>query len=156
QAGAGPNGAQAYEFHFEGAGFSDFFENLFGRGSRYGGGLDEFMQSAGAGPGARTQPGIRGQDVEGEILVSLHEAMHGSVREIGLQRVDPRTGKIETNTFKVRIPPGVQDGKLIRVPGKGGEGSEGAPSGDLFLRVRFAAHPDFRAVGADLYHDLDL
>src|SRR5213594_2595097 len=51
QTGAGAKGARAYEFHFEGAGFSDFSENLFGRGSRYGGGLDEFMQSAAVGAG---------------------------------------------------------------------------------------------------------
>jgi curved DNA-binding protein len=56
----------------------------------------------------------------------------------------------------VRIPPGVQDGRTIRVPGHGGEGIGGEPSGDLYLRVHFAAHPDFRVSGADLYYDLDL
>ena len=59
-------------------------------------------------------------------------------------------------TFKVRIPAGVQEGQTIRVPGKGGEGSGGASAGDLYLRVRLAAHPDFRPRGADLYHDLHL
>jgi len=42
------------------------------------------------------------------------------------------------------------------VAGKGGEGTGGAASGDLYLRVRLAAHPDFRPRGADLYHDLHL
>jgi curved DNA-binding protein len=150
-----PDGG-AYEFRFEGAGFSDFFENLFGSGGRFGrGGADDFIHAAGSGANGRTGP-LKGHDIEGEIMVTLNEAMHGATREIGLQRVDPRTGKAETQTFKVRIPPGVQDGKLIRVPGKGGEGLNGGPAGDLFLRVRFAAHPDFRADGADLHHELDL
>ncbi|MGA9579567.1 MAG: hypothetical protein WBV90_18295, partial [Terrimicrobiaceae bacterium] len=33
-----PDGSQEYEFHFGGStGFSDFFEQFFGRGGRYGG-----------------------------------------------------------------------------------------------------------------------
>jgi curved DNA-binding protein len=39
---------------------------------------------------------------------------------------------------------------------KVGEGTGGAPAGDLLLRVRLAAHPEFRAHGIDLYHDLEI
>jgi curved DNA-binding protein len=56
----------------------------------------------------------------------------------------------------VRIPPGVHDGQSIRVRGKGGEGIGGGEAGDLYLRVRLAAHPDFRVRGSDLYYDLEL
>ena len=56
----------------------------------------------------------------------------------------------------MRIPAGVQEEQTIRVPGKGGEGASGGASGDLYLRVRFAAHPDFRVRNANLYYDLDL
>jgi curved DNA-binding protein len=65
-------------------------------------------------------------------------------------------GRVEPQTFKVRIPVGVQEGQTIRVPGKGGEGANGGASGDLFLHVLFAAHPDFRARGPDLYYELNL
>ena len=100
--------------------------------------------------------GRRGADVEGEILVTLAEVMHGTMRAISLQTFDPRTGKAETHSFQVRIPSGAMEGRRIRVPGKGEPGVGGAPAGDLYLRVRYAAHPDFRARGADLYHDVDL
>ncbi len=40
--------------------------------------------------------------------------------------------------------------------GKGQEGIGGGESGNLYLRVKFAQHPDFRVRGADLYYDLDL
>jgi curved DNA-binding protein len=50
----------------------------------------------------------------------------------------------------------VYDGRIIRVPGKGGEGASGGPPGDLYLRVQLAAHPDFRVRGSHLYYDLDL
>jgi curved DNA-binding protein len=45
---------------------------------------------------------------------------------------------------------------MIRVPGKGEAGYNGGAPGDLYLRVRFAQHPDFRVRGSDLYYDLDL
>ena len=149
-----PAGAEGFEFHFGGTGFSDFFEQFFGRGSRFGSpfGANGF----GAEEFSRTRGAARGNDIEGDILVTLDEAASGSVRTISLQRVDPRTGKAETHTVKVRIPPGVQEGQTIRVPGHGEPASGGGAPGDLYLRVRLAAHPDFRVRGADLYYDLEL
>jgi curved DNA-binding protein len=145
---AGENFGQ--EFHFEGTGFSDFFEELFGRGKSGGfGGMPSGRRAAAAGP-------RHGQDIEGAMLVTLEEAMHGSIRSISLQSVDPMTGEAKTESFKVRIPKGALEGQIIRVPGKGEAGSGGGEAGNLFLRVRLASHPDFRALGADLYHDLPL
>lgn len=150
--GAGPaHGGQEPEFHFTGTGFSDFFEQFFGAGRRYG---FEFG-SRGFDAESRAEE-RRGADVEGEILVTLAEVMHGTMRGISLRTVDPRTGRAETHSFQVRIPSGAMEGRRIRVPGKGEPGVGGAPAGDLYLRVRHAAHPDFRVRGADLYHDVDL
>jgi curved DNA-binding protein len=147
------------EFHFGGTGFSDFFEQFFGRRQPSSDFENLFRRSARTG-GARgtggTEFAARGEDIEGDILVTLHEAMHGSMRSLTLQRTDPRTGKQESETFTVRIPPGAQEGRRIRVPGKGGPGVGGGPAGDLFLRVRLGAHPDFEVRGADLYHELEL
>lgn len=146
--GSGPGGAE--EFHFEGTGFSDFFEQFFGQG------YQGFSQPGGASR-ARASGGMRhGQDVEGAILVTLEEVMQGSIRSISLQTADPATGEVRTESFKVRIPKGALEGQIIRVPGKGGAGLNGGEPGHLFLRVRLASHPDFRALGADLYHDLPL
>jgi curved DNA-binding protein len=146
-----PGGGAGREFHFTGTGFSDFFEQFFGGGTRFG------FESGGPGfdPETRVE-GRRGADIEGEILVTLAEAMHGTLRAISLRTVDPRTERVETHSFQVRIPAGAVEGRRIRVPGKGEPGVGGAPAGDLYLRVRHAAHPDFRARGADLYHDLEL
>ena len=154
--GARPAGTPGgEEFHFGGTGFSDFFEQFFGGGSRFGFGFGETGPN-GADPFRQARGPLRGNDIEGDILVTLDEAMHGSVRSISLERTNPRTGQTETHNIKVRIPAGVQEGQTIRVPGKGGEGANGGPSGDLYLRVRFAAHPDFSVRGANLYYDLEL
>jgi curved DNA-binding protein len=157
QRGWRPAGGGDKEFHFGGTGFSDFFEQFFGRGRRTGD-FDDLSRRARRGRGEADEPEYaeRGAEIEGDILVTLHEAMHGSMRPISLQRIDPRTGEAETETFTVRIPPGAQEGRRIRVPGKGGQGVGGGPSGDLYLRVRLAADPDFQVRGPDLYHDLEL
>ena len=143
--GAAPG--QEHEVNFGGTGFSDFFEQFFSGGSRYG------FPESGPPPGPRER---RGNDIEGDILVTLEEIMQGDVRPISLQITNPRTGKAESRSFQVRIPAGVTDGKRIRVPGQGEPGSGGGPAGDLYLRVRHAAHPDFHTEGSDLYYDLDL
>jgi curved DNA-binding protein len=142
--------AGTHEFNFGGTGFSDFFEQFFGGGGHHG-----FTEEADFGhrPGTR---GHRGNDIEGDILVSLEEAMHGSVRAVSLKMANAKTGKPETQTFQVRIPPGVTSGRRIRVPGKGEPGAGGAEAGDLFLRVRHAAHPDFTTEGADVFHELEI
>jgi len=151
--GAGNGGfTGGQDFHFEGTGFSDFFEQFFGGGRGFGG-----FSSEGMGGGARRAAGPRhGRDIEGAISVTLEEALRGAIREISLQSVDPATGQTKTESFKVRIPKGALEGQVIRVPGKGGAGSGGGEAGHLFLRVRLARHPDFRVQGADLYHDLPL
>ena len=149
-----PGREGAHEFHFHGTGFSDFFEQFFSGASRpdFGGGRGfDFGGEASAAQGPR-----RGHDIEGDILVTLAEAMHGTTRPISLQSVDPKTGATETRSFTVRIPPGAAEGRRIRVPGKGEPGAAGGETGDLFLRVRYAAHPDFRARESDLYYDLEL
>lgn len=152
--GAPPPGAggfggagEAREFNFGGTGFSDFFERYFGGASRYG-----FPEGTYRGDPRHA----RGSDIEGDILVTLEEAMHGALREISLQMADPRTGKVETHSFQVRIPPGVIDGKRIRVPGQGEPGHNGGDPGDLYLRVRHAAHPDFTTDGSDVFYELPL
>ena len=149
QAGRQARGA-AQDFNFGGTGFSDFFEQFFGGASRHG--FDEDTYA-----GARVAPRTRkGADIEGDILVSLEEAMNGSVRPVSLQTSDPRTGKSETHSFQVRIPAGITNGKRIRVPGQGNPGSGGGGAGDLYLRVRHAAHPDFHTEGPDVFHELEV
>jgi curved DNA-binding protein len=146
QRGPMPGGA---EFEFDGTGFSDFFERYFsGGGAR---------RAAGYGGGFTGRGGaMHGQDIEGDLMVTLEEAFTGSMRTIALRKSDPRTGQVITDEVQVRIPAGIGEGQRLRVPGHGGQGSGGAEDGDLYLRVRFAAHPDFRVRGHDIHCDLSL
>jgi len=150
--GFGGESEPGSEYHFEGTGFSDFFEQFFGSRGRPSGG---FGRAAESGMGGR--PVARhGQDIEGDLLVTLSEVVQGSTRTIKLQRTDPRTGQTTSQTLQVKTPPGVREGQLIRLTGQGQEGTGGGNSGNLYLRVKFAQHPDFRVRDADLYYDLEL
>ncbi|HEY2614968.1 MAG TPA: J domain-containing protein [Chthoniobacterales bacterium] len=140
----GGNGG-GVEFEFGGTGFSDFFEAFFG-GSRGGSGF-------GRGDFGRRQTGpVRGSDVEADIMVTLEEVLHGSKRTVSLRR----GGLNKVETYQVRIPRGVHEGQRIRLAGQGEAGPSGGKSGDLFLRVRLARHPDFNVEGSNLVHELKI
>ncbi len=55
------------------------------------------------------------------------------------------------HTLKVRIPPGVDDGLMVRLPGQGEANADGGPSGDLLIRPHLRRHPTFERHGDDLY-----
>lgn len=153
-------GGEAYEFQFEGTGFSDFFEQFFGgRASRSRGASPFDHHGAADGtdePAEQAAAALRGQDIQGDILITLDEVLKGALRAISVRRTNARTGQEETHTCPVRIPAGVQAGQSIRVPGKGGEGLGGGRAGDIYLRVRYAQHPDWHARGTDLVGHLEL
>jgi molecular chaperone DnaJ len=56
----------------------------------------------------------------------------------------------KTRKLTVRIPAGVDDGQRIRLAGQGEPGRNGAPSGDLFVRVHVNPHPLFGRNGNNL------
>lgn len=139
--GGGEDGG--VEFEFGGTGFSDFFEAFFGGGRG---------RSAFGGFGQRDAMAERGHDVEADIMVTLEEALRGSTRQVSLRR----GGSKKTETYQVKIPRGVREGQRIRLAGQGEAGERGGKSGDLFLRVRLARHPDFSVEGSDLVHEVKI
>jgi len=64
--------------------------------------------------------------------------------------------EMRTDTVSVRLPGGVADGETVRVEGRGNAGPRGGPSGDLYLLVHVAAHPDFRRERDDLHTIVDV
>lgn len=125
---------------FEGSGFSDFFETLFGNTN--GGGGGGFGANPFGGTSARAQ---RGRDAEVEIEIPLESAFKGGERSVSLQ------GPQGIRTLKVNIPAGVRDGAKLRLSGQGHAGA--AQAGDLYLKIRFAQHPQFTVEGRDIVYE---
>jgi curved DNA-binding protein len=138
-------------FEFSGTGFSDFFETFFAGTRDHPG---SFRRTSPFADDATLA--ARGHDAEADILVTLEEALNGATRQISVRRQKADGEGERTDKYQVKIPPGVREGKLIRLSGQGGEGRAGGPAGDLFLRVRLAKHPDFRVEGSDLHYEVEL
>ena len=140
---------EEFETQFGGTGFSDFFEQLFG--SRMRGGAGGSGQRGGF---STEDPAERGNDIEGDIMVTLEEAARGSVREVSVRHHVGRS--LKTETHQVKIPAGVTEGQRLRIPGRGEHGSGGGVAGDLYLRVRLAKHPDFDVDEHNLTYEAEL
>lgn len=80
----------------------------------------------------------------GNIAGPVCDACGGSGRVVG------------TDTVRVNIPPGVETGKKIRVPGKGASGIRGGPAGDLYIVPTVRPHKLFTRSGKDLTLDLPI
>ncbi|MDR3358828.1 MAG: J domain-containing protein [Desulfovibrio sp.] len=135
---------------FDGSGgFSDFFETLFG----------EAAQGGSPGRGARFGPdpfggfsarARRGRDMEAEMALSLEDVQRGGKRTLTLRmEKGPRT-------LEVNVPSGIREGAKLRLAGQGEPGADGGTPGDLFLRVRYLPHQNFRTDGDNLLCDLRL
>jgi molecular chaperone DnaJ len=59
---------------------------------------------------------------------------------------------VRNEAVTMRIPVGVEDGMILRVPGRGQPADKpGLPAGDLFVVIRTADDPRFERHGRDLY-----
>src|SRR5437773_1217462 len=168
QAGAGANagaGAGGWNINFGGGGqgggfrtmteeemremfgdadpFSDFFHTFFGGGG--GPGEDVRGGARRSTPQGRGRAARQGRDMEHELELGLEDAYHGAMRRLSM------THDGQARTVDVRIPPGVGEGSRVRIAGEGEHGIGGAKSGDRYLRIRMAPHPEFERKGRDLY-----
>ncbi|MCU0841005.1 MAG: DnaJ domain-containing protein [Thiobacillaceae bacterium] len=124
--------------------FADLFSQLFGMGGGVRG-----AESFGTRRGFRAAEAFQassgsGLDVETSITLSLEEAYRGSERLLELSAPGAAARQV-----RVRIPAGAQDGRRLRVPGKGRRSSRGQ-AGDLYLTIHVAPHALYRLDGKDL------
>lgn len=128
-------GPYARSYGFDGdPDLSDVFSDLFGRRGGFGG----FQRG---GPEDARDFHVRGQDYRFSLQVDFLTAARGGKTRITL----PEGGDLE-----VTIPKGVRDGQTIRLRGKGGPGMGQGGSGDAYLTISVAPHPDFRRDGDDI------
>src|SRR5699024_2323663 len=54
------------------------------------------------------------------------------------------------------IPAGIDDGQQIRLSGKGEQGKNGGPAGDLFVVIRVQQHEYFQREGDNIFLELPI
>jgi len=118
---------------FSGEDYSDFFESMFGAGGRRTSGRSH-------------SPKFKGQDYHAELHLDLKD-VYTTQKQV-----------LTVNDKKIRltIPAGVENEQLIKIKGNGGEGYNGGPNGDLYIKFIISNHTDFKREGNNLYKDVDL
>ncbi|MEA2876363.1 MAG: hypothetical protein QOF14_1559 [Hyphomicrobiales bacterium] len=120
-----------------GQGFEDILSQMFGGRARGGPGAAFEAEDIGSA--------IRGQDVTATAVITLNEAAHG-----GTRRLELPIGK----EVEFKIPPGIADGKQIRLRGQGMPAPHGGPPGDVLITLSIAPHPVFKVDGQNLRLEL--
>ena len=132
--GAGAGGFQGGFGGFGGqaGGFGDIFGDIFG--GMFGGGRQQ------QGP-------QKGNDLREDIDISFEDAAFGCEKVINLSSGQGTPAQ----SLKVRVPAGIEDGKSIRLRGKGGPGMNGGEAGDLLLKIHVDEKPGYERKGMDVY-----
>jgi curved DNA-binding protein len=120
-------------------GGASIFDDLFGVGGPGGqaGDFRHFRQDP-------RQQQVKGNDLSLELPITLEEVLHGGEKTISLGRGS------QADKVAVKIPVGIEDGKKLRITGKGAPSPFAGPPGDLLLVIRVQPHPTFKREGQNL------
>jgi curved DNA-binding protein len=142
--GFGGFGNGGFHVHTEGGQMNaedifDFFEQAMGGGGR----------------GA-------GQDVQTTVNISFLEAVNGCTKNVNYEYfLREGTGRQaqkvrKSKSVSIDIPPGVETGISMRVQGRGAEGKNGHPPGDLMVAINVAEDPYFKRENNNIYVDIPI
>lgn len=107
-------------------GFEDIFSNIFEQ---------------------RTHGPARGQDERYSVKAGFLEAVNGGTKRITLP---------DGQSLDVKIPPGTEEGDVLRLRGRGQLGRNGGPAGDALIEIHVHAHKLFRREGRHIHLDLPI
>ena len=103
--------------------------------------------------GFNTQPQpVKGKDVTVNLAVDFDEAFSGCTKRVSVRL----PGKTEKETLEVKVPAGAVDGGRVRYKGKGAQGANGGPAGDLLITTKIKPHKLYTRDGADVKMDLPI
>lgn len=104
-----------------------------------------FGSMFGEGARRRAEAPMRGQDERYSLQTGFLDAVNGTTTRLSLP---------DGRTLDVRIPPGTEDGQVLRLRGQGGAGWNGGPAGDALIEIHVAPHAVFRREGSTIRLDL--
>lgn len=92
----------------------------------------------------------RGRDIAVDIELSFQESIFGAERKVVIN-----SKYVKQKEVTITVPPGIDDGQMIRLSGMG-ETLEGGVPGDLYVKVHVRRHPILRKEGYNLVMDLEI
>ena len=135
--GGGGQGFNPNDFGFD---FSNFSQAGF-----EGGDLGDILSSIFGGRRVR-----RGRDIAVDIELSFHESVFGADRKVVIN-----SKLVKQKEVAISVPPGIDDGQMIRMSAMG-ETVEGGVPGDLYVKVHVRRHPTLKKEGYNLLMDLTI
>ncbi|MCF6223996.1 MAG: J domain-containing protein [Flavobacteriaceae bacterium] len=109
--------------------FSDYFESMFGGASS-----------------RHSNRGFKGHDFNAELHLNLRD----------VYETHQQTLTVNNSKIRLTIPAGIKNGQVIKIKEKGGEGINGGPKGDLYIKFTIKNHSRFKRDGNNLYTSVDL
>lgn len=119
----GSKGGTYNSEQFNESNFADFFESIFG------GRFNQHQQT------------FKGSDYKAELHLTLEEAYEGSTQKL----------HVDNQTLQITIRPGIKDGQILRMKGKGGKGSSPGQEGDIYITAHVMEHAYFTRKENDLH-----
>src|SRR5271165_2713171 len=132
-------GAEGWRYQPQGEMDLSDLEDLF---AAFGsGGRGRRGRAGGTGEGLR----LRGADRSFTMMIDFADAATGAKKRLSLN---------PDEWLDVTIPPGIEDGQVLRLRGKGSPGFGGGEAGDALIEVHVAPHPLFKRDGDDIRIEL--
>lgn len=122
--------------------FSSFFETIFGGGDPFAGRQSQARQYQ---SDARTAP-KKGRDSQAHVNVDLKDVLTGVEKQF----------QVNGERVKVKIPAGIEDGKRLKLKGKGEPSPGGKTKGDLYLKIKVVEPEGFERRGDDIYQKVPI
>jgi curved DNA-binding protein len=126
-----------------GSPFSSFFDTIFGGGDPFASQQSQTRQYQSR---ARTSPRQKGRDSQAEVNVDLKDVLTGIEKQF----------RINGERVKLKIPAGIENGKRLKLKGKGQASQTGGSKGDLYLKVNVIEPEGFERKGNDIYQKVPL
>jgi DnaJ-class molecular chaperone len=141
-AGAQPGGRPGATGSFKGG--EGLFEKIFGGAFGWAGPGGPSVDGLGgaAQGGGHARGGDRRQHVEVDFLLAARG---------GRQRLD-----LGGRVIEIDIPPGTEDGRILRLKGQGGKGPPGGSPGDVLVTIAVRPHGHFSLRGIDVHLELPI
>lgn len=94
---------------------------------------------------ARQSRRARGADLHYRLTVEFLDAVAGASKRLTLP---------DGGTLDVTIPPGIQEGQVLRLRGKGAPSAGGGETGDALVEISIKPHRFFTRIGNDIHVEL--
>ena len=136
--GGGAAGSHQGRSSGGGSPFSSFFETLFGGADPFAGSQQQSRQHRTA-----TRRSASARDSEAEIPVQLKDLFDDTEKQL----------RVNGERVKIKIPAGIEEGKRLKLKGKG-EG--GQVKGDLYLKIKIVEPDGVERKGLNIYQTFPL